>query len=378
MAYGSENIFKLFQEFLTDFGDQYDTIEAAMSAFIQSLDIDKPEESNLEIFPEIQSLNLVEKSFFANSEKERKAMLHEALDLWPDNIDAKMHLIDDENAIDYLRELEQLWYLEKAKIDIDNKKGWSDYSQRPYWRLCHNLALTYNAFGLLVKASQMYEYIVTYNKIDPMNSYYDLLTIYCRTYQWDKALALFENKPDAMKIDRMLVPILILSILLDKEDKAQVYMDALVECHQEVDLLLDEDQDQFDFEFILDLSQSEMFEDNSLETTALAFAPLTNLLAQSNYVYHWFVRYFEETETLEISDKVISISFARNKLLQKSQNSDKLFENIGRVQVTTLKEAGLLAFEDFLKVSEDQVLAIKNIGPRTLQQLKQNGVQFKK
>ena len=43
-----------------------------------------------------------------------------------------------------------------------------------------------------------------------------------------------------------------------------------------------------------------------------------------------------------------------------------------------LAAEGLLNFEDFTSWTEKQVLAIRGIGPATLQQLKDNGVVFKK
>lgn len=77
-------------------------------------------------------------------------------------------------------------------------------------------------------------------------------------------------------------------------------------------------------------------------------------------------------------------------LLQRLLNSNSEFaKTAGMLSAPALKdvplerkallaEEGLLTFEDFTNWTEKQVLGIRGIGPATLQQLKENGVVFKK
>lgn len=376
MSDESNNIFKKFQEFLTHHGDQYDTVEAAMIDFIQSLQDKDHKTYHKKDIPQIQSIDLVEKSFFTDNERERQNLLRRALEIWPDNIDAKLHLIDEDNAVDYLNALEDLWISEKSKIDVSNFQGWADYSQKPYWRLCHSLALTYNAFGLLLNAQEIYEYILLYNPKDPMNTRFELMTIYCRTYNWAKAMDLFLQDPAHRQMDRMLIPLLVLAISLHKEELAKEYMDNLYQCNPDVDLLMDDDEEQFDMEMIVELSQSEDIEINSLESSALAFAPFVSQMAGSAYLYYWFDHYFDEEDQINISDKVISISFPGSKLARLNRERQNIFKGIPSKQESILKAYGLVSHEDFLQTREEEVLKIKFIGPATIQKLKENGVTF--
>lgn len=376
MSDNKDNIFRKFQKFLTDHGDHYDTVEAAMADFFKLLQEEGWSNLSQDDLPQVQSIDLVEKSFYAKNEKNRLEMLEAALELWPDNLDAKLHLIDEANPVDYLNELESLWKEASKKVDFSKGKSWQEFNQRPYWRLSQSLAISYNAFGILKKAEEMYDYILKHNPDDPMNARYDLMSIYCRTYNWPKAMDMFLADPANRQIDQMLIPLLVLAILLRKEELAKDYMNQLVFVSPDIDLFLDDDEEQFDFDMIVELSQSDNIEINSLESSARALAPLINQIARTSYVYSWFANYFDGTELVNLSDKVISISFPRQKLAQIGRELGRIFHGIGRKQADILKAYGLLSKEDFLHTKEEEILALKHIGPATIRRLRENGVRF--
>ena len=58
---------------------------------------------------------------------------------------------------------------------------------------------------------------------------------------------------------------------------------------------------------------------------------------------------------------------------------DSIFKNVSSKALNALKKEGLLKKEDFLNVTEKYLLnEIDNVGEKSIKQLKENGVVFKK
>lgn len=71
-----------------------------------------------------------------------------------------------------------------------------------------------------------------------------------------------------------------------------------------------------------------------------------------------------------------------NRVTTRSLEKDRqeglfILDKVGTRERDLLKKAGLVTFEDFLSVTEAEVLAIKGVGPKTIEILKANDVVFK-
>ena len=63
----------------------------------------------------------------------------------------------------------------------------------------------------------------------------------------------------------------------------------------------------------------------------------------------------------------------------ETMRNDSIFENISTKALNALKKEGLIKKEDFLNVTEKYLLnEVDNIGKKSIKQLKENGVEFKK
>ena len=72
----------------------------------------------------------------------------------------------------------------------------------------------------------------------------------------------------------------------------------------------------------------------------------------------------------KIKARSISVEIMRN---------DSIFENLSTKALSALKKEGLLKKEDFLNVTEKYLLKeVDNLGKKSIEQLKENGVEFKK
>ena len=69
---------------------------------------------------------------------------------------------------------------------------------------------------------------------------------------------------------------------------------------------------------------------------------------------------------------------ARSRSVETMRNNS-IFENVSSKALKSLKKEGLLKKEDFLNVTEKYLLnEVDNVGKKSIKQLKENGVEFKK
>ena len=63
----------------------------------------------------------------------------------------------------------------------------------------------------------------------------------------------------------------------------------------------------------------------------------------------------------------------------ETMKNDSIFENLSTQVLKALKKEGLLTKKDFLNVTEKYLLnEVDNVGKKSIKQLKENGVEFKK
>ena len=63
----------------------------------------------------------------------------------------------------------------------------------------------------------------------------------------------------------------------------------------------------------------------------------------------------------------------------ETMRNNSIFENVSSKALKSLKKEGLLKKEDFLNVTEKYLLnEVDNVGKKSIKQLKENGVEFKK
>src|SRR5699024_1967950 len=92
-----DNIFRALQQFIDQHGDEFESIEKAVETFMSFYNNGELE-NEIESTPEMESAELFELSMSIGDEKQRKALLREAIELWPENWKSK-HFINGKKQI---------------------------------------------------------------------------------------------------------------------------------------------------------------------------------------------------------------------------------------------------------------------------------------
>ena len=386
MSFGNDNnIFRELQQFIDDHGDDFETIEEAIETFMsfyhqENLDDD------MEMSPEMESMELFELSLTVKNEAQRKVLLNEAIDIWPENWNAHLELIDGSymDQINQMRELENTAY---ESWQESEQAGWLNYEERPYLSLKYLFSVLLFKQGLLLEALDHFQVLYEIDEMDSLGSRYFLMAIYCRLYDWESAHDLYTDVPyPASTDDRMIMPLLVLAILTGNTTYAKDLFLDLEEANQELGLLFTEDT--WPVDLILSYADADQYLVDSFGSIALALNDILPVIVSSEYIYEWMIEEYEAREPHErvnLSEKVISFKGA-SKLFEEQRYKDLTYKSYLEVPVLdgvvhnaaeTLEAMGLVTIEDYAKFTEKELLAIKHVGPKSIEQLKANGVVFK-
>lgn len=402
MSFGDENnIFEQLQEFLNKHGQEYSSVDKAMEAFFtqyfrneggqEAFDDMMANLANLEEgmddSPEAQSLNLLDMAMGLEEGPERDELIAEAIELWPENWYAHLENISGSlgEMLDELRDLEDLAredWMETEQV------GWLNVEERAYLTVKFTLAQNLMSQGLLSEAAEHFEEIYELDEMDSLGTRYSLMSIYCRMYDWQSAHELFQSVPyPAESDDKMLVPLLVLAILSGIDGYAK---DLFLDLCQVNDAVGELFQDNFfPIEDILSVSELEYYQPRSFESLAIALKDILPLIFESDYLYEWLsTQYYsqERHKKININDKVISFEAASNHYRPMPKWGDDHYEylkfgvliDVVHNAAQALYDRGLIETEDFLDYTEEEIRAIKHVGPKSIEQLKKNGVIFKK
>lgn len=399
MSFNNEQeLLELLNEFLSSHMDVYDDLAEALDDFLRLHPLDEDDavlfqriinkamsahEDLLELTPEVESMQLLDRAIKFPKSPKRNALLTEAIELYPENWYAHLELIDLDGSpleyIDQLRDLEstarEAW-LDIPRSDIISPEEYS------YLTIKATLAESLMTEGFLIEARHHFQEVYDLDEADPLDTRYLLMAIHCRLYDWESALELFYDIPYPANTDeQMIAPLLILAILTGNNSYAKDLFHDLCRVNHEVGQLF---QDQiFPIERIIMVEEADVFEPGSFESLAVALKLLLPILLESDYLYEWLLReYHSEAphRKINLSDKIISFEGASH--LYKQSSEDKkgegdVLEGVVHNAAETLKAKGLVTATDFSQFTEKEIGNIKHVGPKTIQQLKRNGVVFK-
>lgn len=377
----NDDIFRLLQAFIDENQHNYasvdETVEAFMAQYHEKLAKEGQAFQSEEMSKEEESMLLLQESQLETDRARSRKLLKQALKLWPDNFEAEMLLVEGDFT-EQLKAFSKLEQRERAKWLKSDQSGWVNFEERPYWRLKHAYADFLFDIGLLTEAEAHYEESLTINEMDQLGARYSLMSVYARTYQWDKAMDLFEQIPNAFEDDQMLVPLLCLAVLTRNDDFAYELLAALKRANSELKQLFKDDTLPIDL--IMASGTGGHYTFNSLESLCVAFYPLVPMLFGAEYVYLWLKKAFLNKGKRTQPVKKVNFGHEADiiKFPGKHVKATEPLEGILGQARNILEAAGLTSFEAFEKVTEEDVRSIKGIGPRTMRLLKDNRVTFKK
>lgn len=382
----NDDIFRLLQEFIEANQHKYATIEETVAAFMAQHNetmTHKGQSMNRgAMSKEEESMLLLQEAQFEESRTQRRKLLKRALKLWPDNFEAEMLLVEGDFTVQ-LEAFAQIEKRERVKWMKSDQVGWLNWKERPYWRLKHAYADFLFDIGLLNDAEKHYEESIAINEMDNLGARYSLMSIYARTYQWDKAKSLYDQIPEEVHDDMLIVPMLCLAVLTQRYDFADELMQSLKTMNPDLRQFFQ--GESLPIDLIMTSASNEQYQMYSIESLCAAFYPLVPMLFGAEYVYQWLRKAFL-SKTKQLSPKQVDfakdpniIEFPERPTANDQANSaaEPLEGLLGQPR-NILEKAGLTTFDAFEKVTEKEVSSLKGIGPRTMRLLKANQVTFKK
>lgn len=337
--------------------------------------------------PELQaslgeSLALVE-ALALPSGSEKIQTLEKLSQQYPENFEIQMAYIEatiDDFTYDRISLYKSFTDLILDRLDESPLPSWTNSNSEGY---LHGLALlleTYFDFSLWTLAAEILSILDEFllERDCPEHLPYLAAAVYCMIYQPEHVFDLYEEKLAAGIFDPGL--------------NLYAVIVSLEEWDLETATTLFKELMERDSEFASPLASENWLQDTIEEAMTDFEAPFTFALFP-------LLRFLADKEiiTKELTKMYCSFggkqSFepkSEDDLFQVLLNSDPGFARMAQMfrspaleglqldRKGLLAAEGLLNFEDFTSWTEKQVLAIRGIGPATLQQLKDNGVVFKK
>lgn len=189
---------------------------------------------DMELGPEVEAYEWLEKAFNAKTEKTQIKYAKKALEIYPDCIEASIFLASfSKNPFEMIRLVQDALTREKERLTREkffDKKNIGDfyllYETRNYILGLHTLATMYSDMGMINKAISVCEEIIRLNNEDNLGARYLLMALYA--YKEDeKSLKKLNNK---YSMDCSLFPLVAFLILYFKKgnyEKAKSYLDEI-------------------------------------------------------------------------------------------------------------------------------------------------------
>lgn len=292
MSFETEKIITLLNKFLDEHGDEYQNDEEAIAAFQmqynQSLLIgeDFIDDSNEDLL-----WDLLEEMHYARpGTPKRKKIAKQILEIEPDNIEAKQALFSYLSRFEELYELEKLEREEFKKLDPE-EMGWEYIENRPYLRLKWWLAGKYVRNAFFTKAEKQYKELLEMNPNDSLGARYELMNVYAHLEKYDEAKVFLDEYEKEYRLDDMLlIPMMLLSLKVGKNEVAEDYYRKLLKENSDVTkfLRLLKKEGAEGVEMIADEPNDGYYRPNSLESLVLCFGRLAKTI-DLNYFAEWLL-----------------------------------------------------------------------------------------
>jgi len=292
MSFETEKIITLLNKFLDEHGDEYQNDEEAIAAFQmqynQSLLIG---EDFIDDSDEDLLWDLLEEMHYARpGTPKRKKIAKQILEIEPDNIEAKQALFSYLSRFEELYELEKLEREEFKKLDPE-EMGWEYIENRPYLRLKWWLAGKYVRNAFFTKAEKQYKELLEMNPNDSLGARYELMNVYAHLEKYDEAKVFLDEYEKEYRLDDMLlIPMMLLSLKVGKNEVAEDYYRKLLKENSDVTkfLRLLKKEGAEGVEMIADEPNDGYYRPNSLESLVLCFGRLAKTI-DLNYFAEWLL-----------------------------------------------------------------------------------------
>ena len=292
MSFETEKIITLLNKFLEEHGDEYQNDEEAIAAFQMQYNqsllmgedfIDDSDEDLL--------WDLLEEMHYARpGTPKRKKIAKQILEIEPDNIEAKQALFSYLSRFEELYELEKLEREEFKKLDPE-EMGWEYIENRPYLRLKWWLAGKYVRNAFFTKAEKQYKELLEMNPNDSLGARYELMNVYVHLEKYDEAKVFLDEYEKEYRLDDMLlIPMMLLSLKVGKNEVAEDYYRKLLKENSDVTkfLRLLKKEGAEGVEMIADEPNDGYYRPNSLESLVLCFGRLAKTI-DLNYFAEWLL-----------------------------------------------------------------------------------------
>ena len=348
------------------------------------------------VYPDVQEINskletgtfdwnqdhaLFREAMYTPNKQKRNKLLKQILKLNPDYFAAEYHLflsdVQDFNLPTFKRVLEfETLVLEKWKIN--GYKNWNYFEARPILTALMFLIEYYMAERFYYKALEIVNlYLSKRPERFPPNFVFCMLSLYHITGQEFKVERFYQEELNQGKrSDIVLIHAIISAFSRGKVEDASKLFAKLVEINDDaVDYFIDED---WPFK-IFEIEELECYHPNSVESLQASLYPLSDYL-QENIILTDFLT-TEAEKFCSISRITSSSDLAKNLSTVTNWFSFMREEKMKGIRmdiVRTFVENGIKTSTDFKNWTEKEILALKGIGPVTVQKLKENGIRFKK
>ena len=292
MSFETEKIITLLNKFLDEHGDEFQDEEQAIAAFQlqynQSLrmGVDFIDDSDEDLL-----WDLLEEMHYARpGTPKRKKIAKQILEIEPDNIEAKQALFSYLSRFEELYELEKLEREEVKKLDSE-EMGWEYIENRPYLRLKADLAGKYVKNAFFTKAEKQYKELLEMNPNDALGARYELMNVYAHLEKYDEAKAFLDEYEKEYRLDDLLlIPMMLLSLKVGKNEVAEDYYRKLLKENSDVTkfLRLLKKEGAEGVEMIADEPNVGYYRPNSIESLLLCFGRLAKTI-DLNYFAEWLL-----------------------------------------------------------------------------------------
>lgn len=189
MSKETEKIFLQMNKYMEQFNfENEEQMEKEMKKFIQKLNNGEIDfEDELENDPKFKSDDLLEEAYNESSKTRAIKLAKQALEVYPDNIDAECFIADyEENQIKKLAKIETI--IEKAKIILEkdnmfDKENvghfWGMIETRPYMRARNRKITILMDLGRYTEAIKECEEMLDLCESDNLGIRYTLIGLYC-------------------------------------------------------------------------------------------------------------------------------------------------------------------------------------------------------
>ena len=324
---------------------------------------------------------LFREAMHTTNKQKRNKLLKQVLKLNPDYFAAEYHLflsdVHDFNLSTFKKVLEfETLVLEKWKINGYN--NWNYFEARPILTALMFLIEYYMAERFYYKALEIVNlYLSKRPERFPPNFVFCMLSLYHITGQEFKVERFYQEELNqGRRSDTVLIHAIISAFSRGKVEDASKLFAKLVEINDDVvDYFIDED---WPFK-IFEIEELECYHPNSVESLQASLYPMSDYL-QENIILTDFLtneakKFLSKPVFSNRSSMIRNLSKATN--VYSFMNEEKM-KGIRMDLVHIFVENGIRTSTDFKNWTEKEILALKGIGPVTVQKLKENGIRFKK